>query len=133
MDKLAVAFAIGIFTSIPLVAKGQIAPDAAAVEWEGKKGCEVLFEDTQIRVLRCEIPPGGVHVRHSHPVRVTYTLNDGRGSTTDAKGTREYTDHAGTFSTAPSPAIDWHEVTNIGSTPLKYVLIDMKYKAQKQD
>jgi quercetin dioxygenase-like cupin family protein len=130
MDRSAAIFAIAFLLSIPGVANSQVAPDAAAVEWEGKKVCEVLFEDTQIRVLRCEIPPGGVHVRHSHPARVTYTLNDGRGSTTDAEGTREYTDHAGTFSTAVAPAVDWHEVTNIGSSPLKYVLIDLKYKLQ---
>ena len=52
MNKLAAAFAIGSFMSLPVGASGQISPDAAAVEWEGKKVCEVLFEDTQIRVLR---------------------------------------------------------------------------------
>ena len=40
--------------------------------------------------------------------------------------------HADTFSTSVAPAIDWHEVTNIGSTPLRYILIDPKYKTPKQ-
>jgi beta-alanine degradation protein BauB len=49
-------------------------PDAASVEWHGKKLCENLHEDAMIRILRCTLEPGDVHVRHSHPALFGYVL-----------------------------------------------------------
>lgn len=41
-------------TSFPVAAED--VPGALAVEWEGKKPCEKLFEDEHIRVARCTSP-----------------------------------------------------------------------------
>ena len=43
----------------PLTAFGQPVPDGLSVEWQGKKPCEKLYEDAQILIVRCTIPPGG--------------------------------------------------------------------------
>ena len=49
---------LGMATLIaPLVALGESVPDALSVEWQGKKPCEKLYEDSQIRVARCTFPP----------------------------------------------------------------------------
>jgi quercetin dioxygenase-like cupin family protein len=107
---------------------GQNVPDALSVEWRGKKLCENLYEDTKIRVLRCTMEPGDVHVRHSHPALFGYVLRGagGKGQVVDEKGTRTFDegpdgDH---WTSEPTP---WHEVTNIGNTTLSYLLVEKKY------
>jgi quercetin dioxygenase-like cupin family protein len=65
--KFAIALVVLALIAPPLAAIAEDVPDALAVEWQGKKLCENLYEDTQVRVLRCTIPPGAVHVKHSHP------------------------------------------------------------------
>ena len=51
----------------PSATRAEDMPDALSVEWQGKRPCDKLFEDAQVRVLRCAFPPGTVHVCHSHP------------------------------------------------------------------
>ena len=56
MTKLA---ALGVLLGLvapPLAATAEDIPDALTVEWQGKKLCENLYEDAQIRALRCTIP-----------------------------------------------------------------------------
>src|SRR5262245_55693969 len=57
MTKL--PFTVAVMTSLvlPLTASAEDVPDALSVEWQGKKPCEGLHEDDQIRVLRCTFPP----------------------------------------------------------------------------
>jgi hypothetical protein len=50
-------------------------PDALSVDWQGKKLCEKLAEDAQVRVVWCIFPPGAVHVCHSHPSYIGYFVS----------------------------------------------------------
>ena len=116
------------FTAVliaPLTAYGQEA-DAMAVEWQGKKLCEKLHEDDQIRILRCTFPPGAKHLRHQHPASFGYWLSGGKVEAQNASGTRlvETVTDVATL----NHAIPWHEVTNVGDTTLRYLAIEMKYK-----
>ena len=52
------ALAVTGFLVAPIPAQADDVPDALSVEWKGKRPCEKLFEDAQIRVLRCTFPPG---------------------------------------------------------------------------
>jgi beta-alanine degradation protein BauB len=113
---------------VPGLSWSEDVPDALGVEWHGKKLCENLYEDTKIRILRCTIEPGDVHVRHSHPAMFGYVLKGagGKGQIVDEKGTRTFDggpdgDH---WTDEPTP---WHEVTNIGNTALIYLLVEKKY------
>jgi len=101
-------------------------PDALSVEWQGQRPCEKLYEDAQIRVLRCTFPPGAVHVRHSHPGNLVYVISGGKSKVQDDEGTRERQPKTGGFSDGP-PA-PWHEVTNIGDTTLSYLVVEKKYE-----
>ena len=56
------------------MAKADDVPDALSVEWQGKKPCEKLFDDENVRVVRCTFAPGAVHVCHSHPGYLTLQL-----------------------------------------------------------
>ena len=101
-------------------------PDALAVEWQGKKPCERLHEDDQVRILRCTFPPGAMHVRHSHPPAFTYVLSGGKIQIVDAAGTRVVERETG--ANAVGAAVSWHELTNVGDTTLMFLVVEMKYK-----
>jgi quercetin dioxygenase-like cupin family protein len=79
-----------------------------------------------MRILRCTFPPGAVHVRHRHPANFVYTLSGGKVEVQNANGTRQAESHTDAF-TYNQP-ISWHEVTNIGDTTLRYIVVEMKYQ-----
>jgi quercetin dioxygenase-like cupin family protein len=114
------------FVVFPLATEADTVPDALSVEWQGRKPCEKLFEDPQIRVLRCVFPPGAVHVRHSHPAYLSYVLSGGKAQVQDEKGTRQIEVRADTYTNIQP--IPWHELTNIGDTPLRYLVVERKYE-----
>jgi len=118
---------LGMATLIaPLVALGESVPDALSVEWQGKKPCEKLYEDSQIRVARCTFPPGAMHVRHSHPGYFSYTLSGGKGKIEDDKGTRQV--ELGTGSYTNTPPVPWHELTNTGDTTMQFLIVERLYE-----
>jgi quercetin dioxygenase-like cupin family protein len=107
-------------------------PDALSVEWQGKPPCEKLFEDEQVRVLRCTFPPGAVHVCHAHPAYLSYVVSGGQGQIQDAKGVRRIDVKTGAFLDAQP--VPWHEFTNVGDTTIQFVVVEKKYQAaQKAD
>ena len=117
--------ALGLLISTS-AAMSEDVPDALSVEWQGQHPCEKLYEDAEIRVMRCTLAPGAVHVRHSHPGYLTYTISGGKAKVQDDKGTREGQPKTGGFSN--SPPVPWHEVTNVGDTTLSFLTIEKKYE-----
>lgn len=97
-------------------------PDPLAAGWQGRSVCEKLHEDAHQRVLRCTFPPGVGHERHFHPRHFGYALSSGRMRITDAKGTREVEIKA--QSNFASDGVDWHEVLNVGDTPVQYLIVE---------
>jgi len=106
-------------------AKSEDVPDALAVEWQGKKPCENLHEDNQIRILRCIFAPGAVHVRHSHPAAFTYVLSGGKVQMQSDAGTGQR--DIGSDNFVNSPPVSWHEATNVGDTTLRFLIVEKKY------
>jgi quercetin dioxygenase-like cupin family protein len=99
-------------------------PDPLEAGWNGKKVCEVLEENDQLRILKCTFPPGVGHEKHYHPPHVGYTLKGGKFSISDSTGTREVNVPTGyTFS---NEQIVMHEVLNIGSDTSQYLIIEYK-------
>ncbi|MGP0001688.1 MAG: cupin domain-containing protein [Acetobacteraceae bacterium] len=117
--------AIGLLIST-LAAMSEDVPDALSVEWQGQHPCEKLYEDAEIRAMRCTLAPGAAHVRHSHPGNLVYTIGGGKAKVQDDKGTREGQPKTGGF--INNPPIPWHEVTNIGDTTLSFLVIEKKYE-----
>jgi quercetin dioxygenase-like cupin family protein len=111
----------------PTAAPAESVPDALSVEWQGKKPCEKLSEDAEVRVARCTLPPGAVHVCHSHPSYFFYVLSGGQGLVQDEKGTRKIEVLAGAL--VDARAAPWHEFANIGETTLEFLIIEKKYQA----
>jgi len=107
-------------------AKADDVPDALSVEWQGKKPCEKLFDDAQVRVVRCTFPPGAVHVCHSHPGYLSYVVNGGQGQVQDEKGIRKIDVVSGAL--LDVPPTPWHEFANVGDTTIQFVVVEKKYQ-----
>lgn len=97
-------------------------PDPLAAGWKGRPVCELLSEDATLRALRCTFAPGEGHERHFHAPHFGYALAGGRMRITDARGTRDV--ELATGSSFTSPGLAWHEVENIGSTPVAYLILE---------
>jgi quercetin dioxygenase-like cupin family protein len=97
-------------------------PDALSAGWQGKPVCEELRTDPGHRLLRCTFAPGVGHERHFHPAHIGYALSGGTMRITDAKGTREQVLQTGASYTSPGTA--WHEVVNLGTTPVIYLIYE---------
>ena len=126
MIKLASTVAVTASLMVPPIAATVDVPDALSVEWQGKKPCEKLHEDDQIRILRCTFPLGAKHVRHQHPANFVCALSGGKLNTESASGTREA--EVGTDAYVLNKPVPWHEVTNTGDTTARFLVIEMKYQ-----
>ena len=117
------AFLVFPFTVAAQSATTQL-PDPLAAGWKGQATCERLHEDAKMRILRCSFPPNVGHERHFHPPHFIYVLSGGRVSVTNAAGTQEVDVKTGT--SRMNPAIEWHEVLNVGETTMTYLIVEPK-------
>jgi quercetin dioxygenase-like cupin family protein len=117
--------AMGVLFSTSAAMSEQV-PDALSVESQGKPPCEKLYEDAQIRTMRCTFPPGAVHVRHSHPADISIVLSGGKAKVEDAQGTRSVEPRTGAFNI--NPPVSWHEFTNTGDTTISLLIVEKKYE-----
>jgi hypothetical protein len=92
--------------------------------WKGERVCELLFENEDLRTLRCTFPPGVGHERHFHAPHWGYALSGGTSRITEAAGVREVTTPTG--ASYWNPGIPWHEIVNIGETTQVYLIIEPK-------
>ncbi len=99
-------------------------PDPLEAGWEGNSVCEVLEDNSELRVLKCTFPPNVGHQKHYHNPHYGYTLKGGKFRITDHKGTREVDVPKGYgFS---NDSITTHEVLNIGKTTAVFLIMEYK-------
>ena len=99
-------------------------PDPLEAGWEGQPVCEVLEENSEIRLLKCSFLPGVGHEEHYHDPHSGYTLTGGIFRITDSNGTRDVNVPTGT--TWSNEAITTHQVLNIGETTAVFLIIEYK-------
>ena len=99
-------------------------PDPVEAGWRGMSVCEILREDTEMRVFRCTFPPGVGHERHYHRRHFGYALSGGTMRITSDAGTREVTLKTGSYFF--SEGIAWHEAFNVGDTTVSYLMLEPK-------
>ncbi len=105
----------------PLVEKDKL-PDPLEAGWKGAPVCEQLELTLRQRVLKCTFEPGVGHERHFHAPHAGYALSGGRMRLHDTSGTREVDLATGSHYT--SDGTQWHEVLNVGSTTVQYLIIE---------
>ena len=113
---------------VPLAAVAQSAttqlPDPLGAGWQGQATCEKLHEDAKMRILRCVFPPNVGHERYFHAPHYVYVLNGGKARVTNSAGTQEVESKTG--ASRMNPAIEWHEVLNVGETTMSYLIVEPK-------
>jgi beta-alanine degradation protein BauB len=116
------------YITLPLPPKtmAEDVPSALAVEWEGKKPCDLLYEDDYLRVARCTFGKGATHTCHTHPSYLLYTISGGDGSVQDEKGTRKVEAKTGAFTNVPP--VPWHVFSNASESTIQYLVIEKKYQ-----
>lgn len=117
---------LALAAAAPLLAGAADAPLPGPLEagWQGRKVCERLFENAEVRALRCTFPPGVGHERHFHARHWGYIEQGGTMRITTAAGTTERVLQSG--SQWWSDGVEWHEAVNIGSTTAVYVIVEPK-------
>lgn len=118
--------ALALLGAAPLLLGAGDAPLPGPLEagWQGHKVCELLFENPQVRALRCTFGPGIGHERHTHPRHWGYIEQGGTMRITDASGMREQVLASGTHWW--SDGVESHEAVNIGDTTAVYVIVEPK-------
>ena len=99
-------------------------PDPLAAGWQGSPVCTKLHEDRQQRILKCSFAPGVGHERHFHTAHFGYALSGGKMRLTDENKVRELEIQQGSNFT--SNGTPWHEVINIGTTTVEYLIVEPK-------
>lgn len=117
---------LGLAAAAPLLAGAADTPLPGPLEagWQGRKVCERLFENAEVRALRCTFPPGVGHERHFHARHWGYIEQGGTMRITTAAGTTERVLQSG--SQWWSDGVEWHEAVNIGSTTAVYLIVEPK-------
>lgn len=99
-------------------------PDPLEAGWKGKKVCEVMVDNQQVRTLKCTFPPGVGHERHVHAAHYGYTLAGSTFRITDSSGSREVKVPSGYD--FYNEGGQWHEVQNIGDSTAVFLIVEPK-------
>ena len=124
MKKYAKLFPHILISLLLACADSQKLPDPLEAGWEGEKVCEVLFENNEMRVLKCTFPPGVGHEKHQHPPHFGYTIAGSKFRIIDSKGLREVDVPAGSRFDNSDNTI--HEVLNIGDSTGVFLIMEWK-------
>ena len=99
-------------------------PDPLQAGWNNETVCELLKDNSKVRVLKCTFPPGVGHERHYHKAHFGYTLAGSTFRIKDTTGVREV--NVPTGSDFYNDGITWHEVLNIGDSTGIFLIIEPK-------
>ena len=103
-------------------------PHAFDAAWQGRKTCELLYEDETVRVGRCAFPPGVGHEKHYHNPHFGYVLEGSTMRMLDADGEQTVTtETGGSWSTA---TVTVHEGLNVGEASARYLIVEPKAAGQ---
>jgi quercetin dioxygenase-like cupin family protein len=87
-------------------------------------GHKILFENDRVRVLDVQINPGETSEMHTHPANVVYALSSAQVVFSFPDGTsREVAIKEGDLVWSEGTT---HEVRNIGDTPDRGIIIELK-------
>ncbi len=98
--------------------------DPLEAGWNDQPVCEVLVENSKLRVLKCTFPPEVGHERHYHNTHFGYTIAGSKFRIKDTTGVKEV--DVPTGSNFYNDKIAWHEVLNIGDSTAVFLIIEPK-------
>lgn len=99
-------------------------PDPLKAGWDNESVCEIVEDNSKIRVLKCTFAPGVGHERHYHVAHFGYTIKGSKFRIKDTTGTKEINVPTGTE--FYNDGIEWHEVLNIGDSTAVFLIVEPK-------
>ena len=119
---------VALIAATPLAGQQPvIAPQVDALT-ASPQNFRLILENDDVRVLEYTLLPGQKDRRHTHPQRVAHVISGGQLRVGFPDGThRDFDEIAGTSAwSKPSPL---HDTQNIGTTPIKILLVEVKQHA----
>ena len=116
---------VALIAAAPLAGQQPIiAPQVDALT-ASPENFRLVLENDDVRVLEYTLLPGQRDRRHTHPQRVAHVISGGQLRVGFPDGThRDFDEIAGTSEwSKPSPL---HDTQNIGTTPIKILLVEVK-------
>jgi len=92
---------------------------------------KVLVENEHVRVIEYQLAPGEKDPPHTHPPKVSYVVSGGRLLIHPKDGEPFEADEP-SGAASWDGARGWHYVENIGDTPVRILLVEVKSADQKQ-
>lgn len=122
--KTKLTFVCLLFITVISCKNKSTLPDPLQAGWKGKAVCELVEDNSELRVLKCTFAPMVGHEKHYHNPHFGYTLFGGKFRITDSTGTREIDVPTGySFS---NNTVTSHEVLNIGETTAVFLIMEYK-------
>ncbi|MEX0733573.1 MAG: cupin domain-containing protein [Steroidobacteraceae bacterium] len=125
MKKVRLLAASAATLSLLLGAVAALAQDPIKVDPDNNK---LLFENDRVRVYEVKSPPGNTLAMHSHPAHVVYFMGPGKAKFTTADGKVTEAEVKAGEALWSDPVT--HSVENIGNTPLRGVVVELKDAAK---
>lgn len=88
---------------------------------------KVLSENENVRILQATYPPGETENWHGHPPYFIYAVDSGTIKVESENGEAKTYELKSGMS-APSPHVGKHRGTNMGTAPLRLLIIEFKQK-----
>ena len=99
-------------------------PDPLEAGWNNNVVCELIQENTKIRILKCTFPPNVGHEKHYHNPHFGYAISGSTFRIKDTTGIREVNIPTG-YSYSNEKEIV-HEALNIGDSTAVFLIIEYK-------
>ena len=117
--------AVGAWLSLTAAAQTPAAVEQIDALKASPGNFRLLLENERVRVFEYAIRPGERDQPHTHPAKVSYVVSGGtiRVTTSDGRSL-VYEEKAG--DTTWSEPVPRHTVENIGPTPVRIVLVEVK-------
>jgi quercetin dioxygenase-like cupin family protein len=116
-SRLALAAALAVVTgSVSLPAQDPAVVNAPTIH--------VTLENSRVRVMEANLPPGAKEKMHSHPAYVIYVIEGGKVRNHAADGATSESELATGATLYREPLTHWAE--NIGNTTIHLILVELK-------
>ncbi len=121
----AAIFFVACILCLSTLAAAQLKPDHIDAAEVSPYKYTVLLENEHVRVLEYQIKPGQKEAWHTHPPKVSYIVSGGKLRITTEGGDSFVVDED-SANAAWMGAVGRHFGENIGTTPIRIVLVEIK-------
>lgn len=125
ISPIRLLFATGIWISLTAAVQSPVAQEQTDALKASPANFTLLLENDHVRVLEYALAAGERDQWHTHPAKVSYVVSGGTLRVTMSDGRSIVVDEKAGDTTWSEP-VPRHFVENLGSTPVKTILVEVK-------